>query len=330
MSRADAEAFLPAAREALAAFPIEAGEPEPIAMAENVTFRVRDRSGAAYTLRLHRPGYNSLEELEAERAWTGALAEAGLSAPRGVRTRDGRWYASVYIPHTDETRHVGLTGWTEGEVLSDVIERQGPASAPGHFARLGAVTAALHNQAAAWTPPAGFVRHALDRDGLMGESPFWGRFWDSRALDAAERGLVLRTRHALARALDRLGTGPDLYGLIHADLHPGNVLVNGEALSVIDFDDAGFGWRPYDIAVALFYQQHTDHFAEVRDAYLAGYRAVRPLPRALADLIPMFLLVRGLALIGWLHQRPELDPKRFMSEMKARILAACEAFEPPC
>ena len=40
---------------------------------------------------------------------------------------------------------------------------------------------------AAWTPPAGFRRHRLDADGLMGPTPFWGPFWDQRLLTSDER-----------------------------------------------------------------------------------------------------------------------------------------------
>ena len=48
--------------------------------------------------------------------------------------------------------------------------------------------AAMHNQASAWQPPAGFKRHALDADGLMGEAPFWGPFWEHRSSRRGERG----------------------------------------------------------------------------------------------------------------------------------------------
>ena len=44
---------------------------------------------------------------------------------------------------------------------------------------------------------------------------------------------------------------PSGYSVIHADMHPGNIVVDGDRLTVIDFDDAGFGWHQYDIATAL-------------------------------------------------------------------------------
>ena len=59
-------------------------------LAENVTFKVTDRAGSAYVLRLHRPGYHTLDELVSERAWIRGLAEAGIDVPTGLPARDGR------------------------------------------------------------------------------------------------------------------------------------------------------------------------------------------------------------------------------------------------
>jgi Ser/Thr protein kinase RdoA (MazF antagonist) len=121
-----------------------------------------------------------------------------------------------------------------------------------------------------------------------------------------------------------------MFGLIHADLHPGNVLVGPGGLTVIDFDDAGFGWHVYDMAVALYYVANRPDFPTLRAAFLSGYSAVRDLPPHTEDLLPMFLLIRSLALIGWLHQRPEIDPGLFFAERKASIMEACRSFKAPC
>ena len=95
--------FMPAAHAALTSFPIEAAELTLVSLAENVTFKAVDgRDGRAYVLRLHRPGYHTLDELISERAWIRALAEAGIDVPSAVLARDGRDYVAVTIPATGE------------------------------------------------------------------------------------------------------------------------------------------------------------------------------------------------------------------------------------
>ncbi len=322
---AAAAPYLIAAREALHAFPIEVDHLEPVAVGENVVCRVTDTAGGGYVLRLHRPGYHTLAELESERAWTGALNDAAVSAPRGVRARDGGWYVSVKTPEAAKRRFAGVTAWTPGELLSDVVDREGPAPAPGHYARLGETVASLHNQSAGWTPPAEFTRHSLDVDGLVGAAPLWGRFWESRLLNTEERALAGAARAKIAARLALMDRDRAIFGLIHADLHPGNVLSQTGALSVIDFDDAAFGWHAFDMAVALFSAWPRPDFPGLRQAFLAGYARLRRLPTGVNESLSPFLLLRGLSLIGWRDQRPELDPAVFLEAWKPRLMVGCRA-----
>jgi Ser/Thr protein kinase RdoA (MazF antagonist) len=220
-----------------------------------------------------------------------------------------------------EARQAGLTRWTPGEVLAKVVA--------GHdltpwFARLGEIAADLHAHSAAWDPPAGFTRRVLDADGLMGEWPSWGPFWEHAALTPAERALMAATRAKLHAALSALPRDREHFGMIHADLHHGNVLIDGEALSLIDFDDAAFGWYLYDLAVAVVHQQPKAEFPQLQAALLAGYRSRRPLSAEDEARLPVFLLARRLGVIGWLHQRPEIDAAAYLAEMKPLTLALCE------
>src|SRR6185503_3010152 len=141
--------FAPAAEAALKSFPIDPVDLTLVSLAENVTFKVADRrDGRAYVLRLHRPGYHTLDELVSERAWIRALAEAGVDVPSPVSARDVRDYVPVTIPATGEQRFAGLARWTEGRLLSDVLaETSDRKVIETSFAQLGALTASMHNQA---------------------------------------------------------------------------------------------------------------------------------------------------------------------------------------
>ena len=294
------------AERALDEWDICAVELELISISENTVFRVDTNTGETYVLRIHRPGYHTLAELNSEQQWTAALKRAGIGVPLPRLTRDCRGYAIVSVPGSMETRHVGIVEWFEGVTLSSIM-----AQAPDmptlalHFDQLGRIAARIHNQAVSWQIPEDFQRHAFDADGLMGDAPFWGPFWVLPELKAAERDHILNARRVIHRALWDYGKGEGIYSLIHADLHPHNLLVNGDQLHVIDFDDAGFGWHQYEIAVALDAYRRPPHFEVARDALIAGYRSERALSDAAIELLPMFLLIRSLALLGWLHERPE-------------------------
>ncbi len=313
-----------AADTALQAWSVAAARLERVSAGKNIVFRVDAKDGRRYALRLHRPGYNSLPALRGEQMWVRALVAAGIDAPVALSTRSGP--ATPKVEVAGEQCHASLERWVDGTALGAT---DGEDLGAG-FAKLGAVMANIHSHAAAWRLPRGFVRHAIDADGLMGERPLLGRFWMSPYLAADQRRLCDALRRRLHGLLAELPKRASDYSLIHADLHPGNVVATGERMHVIDFHDAGFGWHCYDFAVALStYQSHHD-FARLRDALFAGYRRCRGLPPDAATLLPMFQLVRNLALIGWLAAHPALDPEirqrktaTWMSLVEARAERVC-------
>jgi Ser/Thr protein kinase RdoA (MazF antagonist) len=324
------QAYEEAARQALATFGVEPAELHFINLSENVTFRATDsRDGSPLVLRLHRPGYHDIVALRSEHMWIRALVQTGIAAPEPLLTRAGENFALVEIASTGEQRWAGLARWLEGELLADVVARKSdPAANAGDFAKMGAIMAAMHNQATDWTPPAGFQRHRLDADGLMGLEPFWGPFWDQAMLSPAERTMLLDTRDRLHAALTRYGKATRTFSMIHADLHPRNVLIDGARMAVIDFDDSGFGWHQYDLAAALNgYRDHPD-FVVFRDACIAGYQSVRGISDADLALLPMFLLIRDMAHLGWYHERPELARSSVLSRAKERACSRAADFEP--
>ena len=94
--------------------------------------------------------------------------------------------------------------------------------------------------------------------------------------------------------------------MIHADLHQGNVFISHDKMYLIDFDDAGFGWYLYDIAVALYEYNFEEDYQTIEAAFLDGYTKHRVLTDAHRALLPMFLHIRSRAIIGWATARPEL------------------------
>ena len=313
--------YLPAARVALQHFPLEVATLTPVSVSENITFRVTDVQGSDYALRLHRPGYNSLHELESERQWCASLAGTGLPLQRPLRSREGVHFVAVEIPSRAERRYAGMTSWLPGVLLGQHLEtvRAGRARAE-LFRAMGRLAATIHNRSEAWTPPPGFVRPRLDMGGLVGARPRWGRFWEHRALDKDQQALLVETRQHLRALLKAYGTPSRVFGLIHADLHPGNIVIAGDRMGLIDFDDCAFGWHLYDLASALIEYSEEEDFAGLRWALLDGYRERRVLSADDERLLPTFLLLRGMALIGWYHQRPEHAETSFFHRVKERVL----------
>ena len=92
-----------------------------------------------------------------------------------------------------------------------------------------------------------FDRPRWDIDGLTGEQPLWGRYWEMALLTETQRDLVIAARDK-ARVFLRGYDGE--VTLIHTDALRENVFRGPYGLGLIDFDDAGFGYVMYDLAAS--------------------------------------------------------------------------------
>ncbi|MEM1153631.1 MAG: phosphotransferase [Pseudomonadota bacterium] len=311
-----------AALRTLSAWDLEVDSVAFFSQSENIVLRAETSTGT-YALRLHRPGYHSLEELNSEILLHDMVRAAGLETPAALKTQDGQYYTQIEMPNSGESRYAGLSRWMNGTVLEAFIESSTDAATRrGYFQQLGQLMATLHNYAAKWTPPPQFVRHRLDEDGLAGATPFWGRFWEASPASSSQKAILETARSDLYEFLSALDKGPERFNVIHADLHPGNILVDADQVTIFDFDDAGFGWFLYDVATALFDSWYEDDdYQNTLAAVIEGYAEQRPFTDEMRETLPKFLLMRMLAYVGWLNDRPETAG---YGELPDLIADACE------
>ena len=274
---------------------------------ENHVFEMSLPQGRA-ALRLHRAGYQAPAAIRSELWWCAELARAGLPVPAALAALDGSFL--VALP---DGRHASAIAWMEGEALGEAAK---PFDRPlaqvlDHYHALGALLARMHRVTDGLTLPTDFTRPRWDRDGLVGETPFWGRFWDHPAATPDQRATLIRARDALRERLD----GPT--GLIHADVLRENVLVNDRSVSLIDFDDSGFGFRLHDLGTALVQTLALPEHPQLCEALMAGYGTT---DRVMVD---SFTLARTLASVGWTMPRLALDDPIHHSHL-ARAVACAE------
>lgn len=293
------------ALKALPLWPLDVVRVEPIKVRENAVFAVHLRDGKRVALRVHRLGYHSDEALHSELHWCRALADDQIAVPVALLSRSGRPFECVECEGVAGPRQVDVFEWIDGEQLGTTEKgiAGNDIAIAQTYRTIGELAARMHNQSSLWNRPTGFIRHAWDLEGLVGEQPRWGRFWELEALSASQRDLFARVRAHVRRDLLAYGALDDRYGLIHADLVPENVLIGADGLRIIDFDDAGFGWHMFELATTLYFIRREPYYEIARDAVVAGYRQHRPLSDDQLQQLPMFLAVRGTTYLGWVHTR---------------------------
>jgi Ser/Thr protein kinase RdoA (MazF antagonist) len=121
----------------------------------------------------------------------------------------------------------------------------------------------------------------------------------ANTLSAAEAERVTATLERVRAAEQALGKGPDTFGLIHADMHYGNLLFAHNTVRAIDFDDCGFGPMLYDPAVMLSEILNWAEYPALRAGLLAGYRRVRPLLPEHETHLDTFIALRRIQDALW-------------------------------
>ncbi len=239
-----------------------------------------------YLLRVHEPGYQEPEAIELELAWLAAMRrEANLPVPEPIATLDGRLLLPMDIPGVPGTRNCSLLRWVKGRTVKNRYGQH-------HFRAQGRLMSRLHNFSAQWKPPQGLSKRKFDWEGLfqndvgsgLKNAEAWG------LLSSTHREAFSFVAERVRDVMEDWGEGEDVFGLIHGDLGVDANLFfwHGEPRA-IDFDDSGFGYWIYDLAVALDACRDDPSYLHYRDALLNGYAEYRSLPEKQVEQLELFL-----------------------------------------
>ena len=148
-----------------------------------------------------------------DRWWCAALAARGVAVPSALISNAGKLLETLR-----DGRTASVIDWVEGEALGEAGVPFAPPEAvlvQRHQA-LGRLLAHLHAETDRLDLPADFTRPRWDIEGLVGEAPLWGRFWDHPAATPAQAETLRRARAHLREMCirDRLkGLKADSEGL---------------------------------------------------------------------------------------------------------------------
>ena len=271
--------------------------------AENLTYKVVDPRGDAFALRVHRPGYRTQAEIGSECDFVNDLRQFSRTVPQPVPCNSGGWSCSVLV-HPDQDVICTVSHWIAGRPLAELLPHMSLTEQGAHLVSLGKEIGALHEFAARWTAPAQFDRPVLDANGLLGNVPILGVVRTHPKLTGSEAKKITDIRRDLHEWIDAQDKDDDSFGVIHSDLHPGNVLFHEGSLSVIDFDDTSMGWYLYDLAVTSESLERVGG-PSTREALLQGYASEFTLPCEFSYGLEYFTLARLLFLLDWFSSHPD-------------------------
>mgnify|MGYP000082090967 CR=1 FL=1 len=294
---------------------------------ENTTFKLLDNKGDSYQVRIHRYNYHSDKAILEEITWVNRLFNKGMDVPCPVHNKAGKFLSKEIFRFDDTSRQVVIFKWVKGRRILTYF--------PDHkFSQIGKTLAFLHKDTFNYK-----VKHRKywGADGLVGKNKTYGKTKKIEWLTQKEEALLKRVTKTNLRLLRKYERNTNKVGLIHADIHSGNILMNKGEVCLIDFDDCGDGMHLYDIATTLYkpWRNYTlkklpyKRYTEIQDYLLQAYSKIHNITQKDIEMIPVFLDTRVLTGIEWLNHvidNPRLAKlakpftkfhlKRFKKELK--------------
>ena len=260
-----------------------------LTISENATFRVTF-GNETRIIRIYRPSYHQNDEILSELLWLQAIEQSGIvTVPHLFISRFGKLFVEAGI------FRLACFSFIQGQ------EPQADKALVRRFFELGKISAKLHRQSMNWVRPESFIRKHWSYETMIGRNAIWGNWREAENLSSQDREILENCDRTLEYFSSTFPKDKAHYGLIHGDLRLANLLIDGEKLAVIDFDDCGFSWFGLDLANALSFIEDSPFVPSYINAWLQGYGEVMPVNREMADMIVHLIMMRRLQLTAWLE-----------------------------
>lgn len=252
-----------AALHALLKYEIDWNSIHFIQISEHVTFRIVSDKEETFLLRVHSTDKNE-KEIRSELEWTSAMKSKGIILPAAVANSEGALVTNTY-PGDGKQYHVTLLTWVEGERLEKGEHTEETIQ------KMGELMANLHEASADFSPSTDYSRpswgiHTFQRDWTHLKLHH-EHFISNQAFE-----LYSMASEKIMHLLSTLSSDTRNFGMIHADLHNGNIVFHEGVAYPIDFGRCGFGYHLYDIAQSIL-----GLFPPQRDLFIKGYQRIRQL-----------------------------------------------------
>lgn len=296
------------ANDSLPLWPVPSGaKARLINVSENATYLV-EAGDYRSILRIHRPAYHSRRGIGQELQWAQALAADGMVlTPPPIAGVNGDLVQEAQGEGLAAPRFMVMFAFAPGRQPDENEDLAAP------FERLGAIAARTHIHSQGWQKPDPLDRLVWDTDAVFGPQANWGDWRDAPNVTSEIRAVLERAEALICRRLQAFGKGAHRYGLVHADMRLANLLIEGETTRLIDFDDCGLGWFLYDFATGISFMEDHPQVPALRQAWVRGYRSVRPLSDAEEAEIDTFVMLRRMALLAWIGSHIEAPEPQAMA-----------------
>ncbi|WP_240422118.1 phosphotransferase enzyme family protein [Paenibacillus periandrae] len=231
-------------------------------LSDTCTFIIKTSKGGSFLLRIHTG--MSREEIDSELIWLDALNEKmDTPLPKGILDRNGSRSVRINLEN-GYFSYASLMRWVEGVHASGGLTED-------QIFREGMLLAKLHQESQNFELTSNFVRPIWGEESFRQSMTRLTKHYDRFLVDT-EFQLYQSAAEKILSWFIKLSKDGERYGLIHGDLHQGNIIFHNGEPRPIDFARCGFGYFLYDIAHTIL-----GLYPWQRELLIKGYESKRRL-----------------------------------------------------
>lgn len=258
------------AKELLSLYSISEPEIQFIRHNENITFKIIDqKNNKHYLLRIHKPSteglfglQHTLEGIKSEIKILQELKRKNLLHSQiPIVNNRGEYITEYKLDNFNHRCYATVLEWIEGSTLTlkeDNIKEIAFA--------LGQNLALFHECLKEFKPSKDFIRPIYDIDRIDFAIEELKYCVEINLFSMEHYDIIKKVLILVKNQINELNSRENTFGIIHADMQLGNIVVNNDNPCIIDLGFCGFGYYVFDLGSAA-----TIFPSNLRQTFLRGY-----------------------------------------------------------
>jgi Ser/Thr protein kinase RdoA (MazF antagonist) len=281
--------YLDCANVALAEYDLGAISIHFIQHNAGIVYRLEAINGdACFLLKIHESAGDGLvdtpAQLTAQMAWLHALTEDGrMIVQSPIANRQGEFVTQGQLAELDRLSSICVQRWITAQHVDQWDE--------SHARAVGVLLASLHSISEAWPGSENQEFGSYEDRDLVEAVDSLAVMVDLGLISTEQYDLIRSAGERILTMLANIERTKATFGLIHGDLHQGNVLFDSMKALVLDYGTFR-SFFLYDLGVSLYHTSFDT--VAIRTALVAGYDSVRPLTKTEHASLEAFMIMSAI------------------------------------
>jgi len=296
--------------DSLQDYPIKVKSMKFISMHTKPVFRIYTRTGS-YAAKFHDPTEHVYSQMMGELRFLDHISRnSNLCVETPLVNKRGDLVTSVKSIWLPETAHFALCSWVLGRQLKDETSIRS-------YYYLGISSATLHNVSASFRPGSEFSILTNNKVYYWDKETILSRK-ESKLLPKHRQDIFIKATQIAQKAIGKKWKSGKKPIVIHNDLHPCNIKLRGDRLSIFDFEDVTWGYDVQDIGTAMYHIRFREDYCDLLKAFKKGYEQVQKWPIENDEQLDSFIMARLLMFANYVVNY-NIRPHKYLPEFELKL-----------